>query len=74
MQERQHTHAAATTAAEEAARFALKAQEHAARLREEGRKEREERAAANKLTFSQKVCLHCTSGAVGDSILCKVLT
>lgn len=54
-QERRETQAAATTAAEEGARLALKAQEHAAKLRQEALKEREELAKKKGLTFSQKV-------------------
>lgn len=55
-QERRQTHEAATTAAEEGARLALKAQEHAAKLRQDALKEREELKKKNQLTFSQKVC------------------
>jgi hypothetical protein len=55
MQERRQTHAAATTAAEEGARLALKAAEHAAKLREDALKEREELKKKNSLSFSQKV-------------------
>jgi hypothetical protein len=55
MQERRQTHAAATTAAEEGARLALKAAEHTAKLREDALKEREELKKKNSLSFSQKV-------------------
>lgn len=55
MQDRRQTHAAATTAAEEGARLALKAAEHAAKLREDALKEREELKKKNNLSFSQKV-------------------
>ncbi|KAF6258244.1 hypothetical protein COO60DRAFT_1519717 [Scenedesmus sp. NREL 46B-D3] len=54
-EERQRTHAAATTAAEEGARLAMKAQQHAARLRDEARQEREELAQkSRKDSFNQK--------------------
>lgn len=55
VQERRQTHEAATTAAEEGARLALKAAEHAAKLRQDALKEREELKKKNQLTFSQKV-------------------
>jgi uncharacterized protein (DUF2345 family) len=56
VQERQRTHEAATTAAEESARLAMKAQQHSARLRDEARQEREALAQKNKKdSFSQKV-------------------
>jgi uncharacterized protein (DUF2345 family) len=55
MQERKRTHEAATTAAEESARLAMKAQQHSARLRDEARQEREQLAQQNKKdSFSQK--------------------
>lgn len=54
LQERRQTHEAATVASEEGARLALKAAEHAAKLREEALKEREELKAKKNLSWSQK--------------------
>lgn len=61
-QERRQTHEAATSAAEEGARLALKAAEHAAKLRQDALKEREELKKKNQLTFSQKVGAALTDG------------
>jgi hypothetical protein len=55
LQERRQTHEAATIASEEGARLALKAAEHAAKLRQDALQEREELKAKKNLTFSQKV-------------------
>lgn len=82
-QERRQTAAAATSGAEEGARLALKAAEHAARLREEARRERDEAAKKKNLTYSQKekrkrdagqqvrrrVCV-CGAQGVGGVSLC----
>lgn len=62
-QERRQTHEAATSAAEEGARLALKAAEHAAKLRQDALKEREELKKKNQLTFSQKVGAALTDGS-----------
>ncbi|KAF8063084.1 hypothetical protein HT031_003923 [Scenedesmus sp. PABB004] len=53
-EERRRTHEAATTAAEEAAALAMKAQAHAARLREAARAEKEELAKKKRLTWNDK--------------------
>ncbi len=53
-QDRERTRAAATTAAEEGAFYAVKTMEHAARAREEAKAERERLAAEKKLTWNQK--------------------
>lgn len=61
LQERRQTHEAATVASEEGARLALKAAEHAAKLRQDALQEREELKAKKNLTFSQKVRRCCQS-------------
>lgn len=59
LQERRQTHEAATVASEEGARLALKSAEHAAKLRQDALREREELKAKKNLTFSQKVGGSC---------------
>ena len=66
-QERRQTSAAASTAAEEGARLALKAAEHAAKLRKEGKKERDDLARKRGITFAQQVGQH---GTYYDSEVC----
>jgi hypothetical protein len=53
-QERQQTHYAATQGAEETSTLALKAVQHAERLREERRLEKQQQERDRKLSFSQK--------------------
>ncbi|GAX77629.1 hypothetical protein CEUSTIGMA_g5072.t1 [Chlamydomonas eustigma] len=53
-QERQQTHYAATQGAEETSALALKAVQHAERLREERRLEKQQQERDRKLSFSQK--------------------
>lgn len=72
LQERRQTHEAATVASEEGARLALKAAEHAAKLRQDALQEREELKAKKNLTFSQKVrrcCQVCATNCVAEGLI-----
>jgi len=67
---RRRTHEAATTAAEEGARLALKAAEHASKLRDASRLEQQELAKQKRLSFQQKVCRGCCRSVLQVVLIC----